>query len=72
MKNKELDKIERTIARYLKRGMSIKEVSERMKERGIKPNSIPMVDKTIKKLKDDFNAKNHFQLAYKLTRKKLI
>ena len=58
-----MDKIERLIIDYMKEGYSQYEIADKLKEIGIKPNSLSSVEKKIKKIRDSYGAKTLFHLA---------
>src|SRR5690606_2102575 len=68
----ELDEFDITILRDLAAGHTKKEISERLKERNIVPNSESTIDKRIGKLFDEFRVRNTNQLLAKLIRMEVI
>lgn len=56
------------LIKLLKQGYSQKEISAIFKEQGIKPNSVSIVEKEIKKLKKEYNAKTYFHLGYLISK----
>lgn len=67
-----LNEFEKRLLTLMKRGLYISEISEKLRDEGIKPNSIPSIDKKLKEWRDKYKCKTMFQLAYKLKRRKLI
>ncbi|MEE6129059.1 response regulator, partial [Chryseobacterium arthrosphaerae] len=67
-----MDSVEKLIIEYLQQGMAQYEISERLKENGIKPNSLSSVEKRLNKIKDFYNAKTLFHLACILYNQKII
>lgn len=61
-----MDKI---IIKYLKEGHSQEEIAQLLKDQNLTPNSLSSVEKTIKKIKKDNNAKTMFHLAWILSKK---
>lgn len=51
------------IIEYLKEGLNQKEISEKLMENEIFPNSLSSVEKKIKNLRDEYGAKTLFHLA---------
>lgn len=68
----ELDDFDILILKDLADGMTKKEISERLKQRNISPNSESTIDKRVSKLFDEFGAKNTNHLLAKLIRKDKI
>lgn len=68
----ELDEFDLLILKDLADGMTKKEISERLKQRNISPNSESTIDKRVSKLFDEFGAKNTNHLLAKLIRKDKI
>jgi len=64
----ELDEFDIMILQDLAEGYTKKEISERLKEKGITPNSESTIDKRISKLFDEFEVKNATQLLATLIR----
>lgn len=60
------------ILRLLSEGYSQKEVSEELKRKGITPNSISIIDKRLKAMRDEFKCNTVFQLMYKVGKSKLV
>lgn len=52
------------IIKYLKVGLTQKEISEELVKKGIKPNSVSYIEKEIRKIKKQYNAKTIFHLGY--------
>lgn len=55
------------IIEYLKEGLSQQEISERLKMDNIKPNSLSSVEKRLNQIRQYYNAKTMFHLAYILS-----
>lgn len=68
----ELDEFDMTILKDLADGLTKKEISEKLKQRNITPNSESTIDKRVSKLFDEFGAKNTNHLIAKLIRKDKI
>lgn len=68
----ELDEFDIMILKDLADGLTKKEISERLKQRNITPNSESTIDKRVSKLFDEFGAKNTNHLLAKLIRKDKI
>ena len=58
----EITEYDVVILKYLAEGLDQKEISEELKIKGTKPNSISSVEKRLKLLKESFNANNPTQL----------
>lgn len=63
---------ELTIIQYLSRGLTQREVSHKLKARGITPASQSSIEKICLALRKRYKAKTNFQLAVKLCKKGLI
>lgn len=68
----ELDEFDILILKDLADGLTKKEISERLKQKNITPNSESTIDKRVSKLFDEFGAKNTNHLLAKLIRKDRI
>ncbi|AKK73766.1 hypothetical protein OK18_15165 [Chryseobacterium gallinarum] len=55
--------IEKIIIDYLADGYSQYEIAEKLKEQGIKPNSLSSIEKHLNKIKENYEAKSLFHLA---------
>ncbi|MDC6364007.1 MULTISPECIES: DNA-binding response regulator [Flavobacteriaceae] len=64
----ELDEFDRMILKDLADGLTKKEISEKLKQQNITPNSESTIDKKVSKLFDEFGAKNTHHLIAKLVR----
>ena len=64
----ELNELDILILKDLAEGLTKKEISEKLKERNITPNSESTIDKRVSKLFDEFGAKNTNHLLAKLIR----
>ncbi|MBO0321549.1 response regulator transcription factor [Muricauda sp. CAU 1633] len=64
----ELDEFDRIILKDLANGLTKKEISEKLKQQNITPNSESTIDKKVSKLFDEFGAKNTHHLIAKLVR----
>jgi len=68
----ELDEFDILILKDLADGLTKREISTRLKQRNISPNSESTIDKRVGKLFDEFGAKNTNHLLAKLIRKDKI
>ncbi|MEO2050349.1 MAG: response regulator transcription factor [Allomuricauda sp.] len=68
----ELDEFDIMILKDLANGLTKKEISERLKQQNITPNSESTIDKRVSRLFDEFGAKNTNHLLAKLIRKDQI
>ncbi|WP_431163279.1 DNA-binding response regulator [Flagellimonas beolgyonensis] len=68
----ELDEFDIMILKDLANGLTKKEISERLKQQNITPNSESTIDKRVSRLFDEFGAKNTNHLLAKLIRKDKI
>lgn len=59
----ELDNIDQLILSYLKEGLNQVEISQILKKSDVKPNSLSIIEKRLKAIKEKFNAKTNFHLA---------
>lgn len=66
LKNMPLDD---RILNLMAKGMGQKEISEHLKELGIKPNSLSIIEKELKEIRAHLKAKTNFHLAVILIRK---
>ena len=64
----ELDEFDRIILKDLADGLTKKEISEKLKQQNITPNSESTIDKKVSRLFDEFGAKNTHHLIAKLVR----
>ena len=64
----ELDEFDIMILKDLADGLTKKEISERLKQRNITPNSESTIDKRISRLYDEYEAKNTTNLLFKLAK----
>lgn len=60
------------VLKLMKKGLMAKEVSRNLKENGIKPSSQASIDNRVRELRAELKCSTLFQLAWKLTRRKLI
>ncbi len=67
-----MDKMEKLIIKYLQEGLNQVEISEKLKNDGIKPSSLSSVEKRLNKIKEFYEAKTLFHLACILYNKKLL
>ncbi|WP_299121990.1 hypothetical protein [uncultured Tenacibaculum sp.] len=67
-----MEKIDLKIVQLLAKGYKQNEVSKELKNKGVVPNSISIIEKRINKLKKKFNAKTNFHLAVLLTKEEFI
>lgn len=59
----DIDRVDRLILEYLKEGRTQAEISDLLKSLDIKPNSLSIIEKRLKAIRDKFNAKSNFHLA---------
>ena len=59
----DIDRVDRLILEYLKEGRTQAEISDLLKALDIKPNSLSIIEKKLKAIRDKFNAKSNFHLA---------
>lgn len=59
----DLDRTDRLILQYLKEGKTQAEIADLLKSMDIKPNSLSIIEKRLKAIRDKFNAKSNFHLA---------
>ncbi|WP_295676086.1 hypothetical protein [uncultured Empedobacter sp.] len=59
-----MTEFEEKILKYMSHGLTIKEVSEKLKDENHEPSSQSMVEKTLQKIKKEHNIKTTFQLGY--------
>ena len=64
--------LETNILIALSAGLTQSEISQHFKKMAITPNSVSIIEKTIKKMKKEYRAGNMFQLALIVKRKGLI
>ena len=57
-------KVDKYILGGLKNGLSQNEISDFLKDQGIKPNSLSMIEKRLKVIRKIYGANNLYQLAY--------
>jgi len=62
--------MEKVVISCLLQGMNQKEISERLSELEMVPCSLSAIEKTIKKLKNQYRAKTMFHLGVKIARRK--
>jgi hypothetical protein len=67
-----MDKTNLIILKYLSLGLTQQEVSNELKKKDIKPNSLSAIEKRIKKIKQEFKAKNNFHLAIIVSKKNIL
>lgn len=58
------------IIKHLQEGLMQPEITEKLKEKGITPNSLSSVEKRLKQIKEYYQAKTPFNLACILYNKK--
>ncbi len=56
--------MEKKIIDFLCKGLTQLEISNSFKKDNIKPNSLSIIEKTLKKIRKQHNAKTNFELAY--------
>lgn len=59
----QLDNFDQLILSYLKEGFTQNEISARLKIAGVKPNSLSIIEKRLKAIREKFEAKTNFHLA---------
>lgn len=59
----DLDSADQIILCYLKEGKTQAEISDLLKIMEIKPNSLSIIEKRLKAIREKFNAKTNFHLA---------
>lgn len=59
----DLDQTDKYIIDYLKSGFTQKEISDRFIALGIKPNSLSIIEKRLKAMREKLGAKTNFHLA---------
>lgn len=59
----ELESTDHLILRYLKEGKTQSEISDILKAMEIKPNSLSIIEKRLKAIREKFGAKSNFHLA---------
>jgi len=59
----ELDDLDKLILINLKDGLTQLEISESFKRINLKPNSLSIIEKRLKSIRERFNAKTNFHLA---------
>ncbi|WNI34699.1 hypothetical protein [Chryseobacterium sp. SG20098] len=67
-----MDEIEKLIIKYLQEGLNQYEISEQLKKSDFRPCSLSSVEKRINKIKEFYEAKTLFHLAYILYNKKVL
>ncbi|CAL2091932.1 conserved hypothetical protein [Tenacibaculum sp. 190524A05c] len=67
-----MDKINLKIVKLLSQGMNQKEISEHFKKEGITPNSLSIIEKRLKKIREVYKAKTLFHLALILREESII
>ncbi|UKB82331.1 hypothetical protein LF887_15095 [Chryseobacterium sp. MEBOG06] len=67
-----MDEIEKLIIKYLQEGFCQNEISERLKNDGIKPSSLSSFEKRLNKIKEFYEAKTLFHLACILHNNKVL
>ena len=61
--NDDLDRVDRLILQYLKEGKTQAEIEILLKSLDIKPNSLSIIEKRLKAIREKFGAKSNFHLA---------
>lgn len=59
----DLDRTDKLILQYLKEGNTQAEISDLLKIQEIKPNSLSIIEKRLKAIREKYNAKSMFHLA---------
>ncbi|PKH52418.1 hypothetical protein CXF68_17725 [Tenacibaculum sp. Bg11-29] len=67
-----MDDINQQIVKLLSLGMTQKDVSNHLKEKGVTPCSLSIIEKRLKLMKKEYKAKTLFHLAIILKKKKII
>ena len=73
-KHKDMEEINVNIEilRCLSKGMMYQEISDEFKRRGISPNSLSIIDKRLKAMRDEWKCRTVFELMYKVGKTKLV
>jgi len=64
-------KVKDLIIQYLQFGYTQAEIADIFKQQGIEPNSLSSIEKILKAIRKEHNAKTMFHLGYILVEKKL-
>lgn len=64
-----MENIDDKIIQFLKDGLTQLEISRKLKEENIKPNSLSSVEKKLKYIRESYGAKTLFHLGYILSEK---
>ena len=67
-----MDSVNLKILQLMAIGLTQKDISEYLKKKGITPNSVSIIEKRLKKLKNEYKAKSLFHLAVILKNKSII
>lgn len=67
-----MDNLNKKIVKSLSSGMTQKEVSNHFKKKGIKPNSLSIIEKRLKLMRKEYKAKTLFHLALILKEEEII
>lgn len=60
------------ILENLSKGLTINEISENLQNKGIKPNSLSIIDKRIKLMKKKLDCSTLYQLMYKIGKQGIL
>lgn len=64
-----MENIEDKIIQFLKDGLTQFEISKKLKEENVKPNSLSSVEKKIKNIREFYGANTLFHLGYIISQK---
>lgn len=67
-----MDSVNLKILELLALGLNQKDISQYLKKKGITPNSVSIIEKRLRKIKEEYNAKTLFHLALILKKKNTI
>jgi len=58
-----MDEIDLLIVQCMAKGMKQYDVAEHFKQKGITPNSVSIIEKRLRKIREEYHAKTNFHLA---------
>lgn len=67
-----MEEIDLLIVKYLGMGMKQEDVSSLLKRKGIRLNSVSIIEKRLRRIKNDFGAKSLFHLGVILNKKGIV
>lgn len=67
-----MDSVNLKILQLMAVGLTQKDISEYLKKKGITPNSVSIIEKRLRSIKKEYNAKTLFHLALILKKKNII